>query len=713
MRYLDRPISSPDEDEFDRAEFVLRLTQMLVIHTRESDNEQAQSSGQVIGLAGEWGSGKSSILNLVEHQLVSEFESIIVLRFDPWIVSGRDDLIRRFFEDLLAQIQQSNPSLSDEVADLANALKKYESLLGVGIDFLPLPKPLLDLLKVGVHSVANLDDGPQNLHQAKKQIENKIEDLQIPIVVLIDEVDRVDDREIGVLVQLVKAVADFPGISYLLAYDANRVIQALGASAPAGQSTERGRSYLEKIVQTQIQIPASFEFEVIDSLEKELEERRENLKLPPKYRNDERYWELKQILFPTIIRTPRDTKRLLDTFSSVRALSGDEINWVDTLGYSALVAKAPEIADKVAKDPIFFTFEFDSQGVFVSRYGMDRPPIESELRTVLGDDWNQRNELKLVKFLFGRLNKKDEIGGRSARYNSDEPTQISWHRSLSILIRHGMPPGLWSRSSVFDLVNRDPDHIADAIRNAAMTGTFLDLKRFIQARPDELAKIDLVSFWIGVSRALRKPDESPPKNLDYRWSLAHDLRRIFDITLESNAALQGSLFELIEELRNTDDREILSWVLWNQADAHGISERNYSGSGRRRPIGRKREIAKIVKDVSENFISKHMEGDWIFGNWTASPLFWLLTIGKWDRDSKSRLQEITIHRSAFVGFVMMMFSSDHITGLDTLEELIGWDVFADRLTKSIWSKEHDLFSDDIKYSLERARDKFNLDNPDE
>jgi len=74
--------------------------------------------------------------------------------------------------------------------------------------------------------------------------------VNLPIVVLIDEVDRVEDDEIRSIAQLVRSVGDFPGVSYALAYDPKRVIQALGGAERTDVlRDERGRAYLEKIVQ--------------------------------------------------------------------------------------------------------------------------------------------------------------------------------------------------------------------------------------------------------------------------------------------------------------------------------------------------------------------------------------------------------------------------------------------------------------------------------
>jgi predicted KAP-like P-loop ATPase len=64
-------------------------------------------NGYVIGLHGEWGSGKSTAINFVKafldkHNVEAEDEAsrIEILDFRPWIVSGHQDLITAFFKVL-------------------------------------------------------------------------------------------------------------------------------------------------------------------------------------------------------------------------------------------------------------------------------------------------------------------------------------------------------------------------------------------------------------------------------------------------------------------------------------------------------------------------------------------------------------------------------------------------------------------------------------
>lgn len=74
----------------------------------------------------------------------------------------------------------------------------------------------------------------KTLHEHRRELELLLarasHEWNVTFVVLIDELDRIEDGEIRAVAQLVKAVADFPQISYLLTYDRPRVVQALGGA---------------------------------------------------------------------------------------------------------------------------------------------------------------------------------------------------------------------------------------------------------------------------------------------------------------------------------------------------------------------------------------------------------------------------------------------------------------------------------------------------
>jgi predicted KAP-like P-loop ATPase len=84
----------------------------------------------VVGISGPWGSGKSSLLNLVEERIHKAAEGkpgILILRFNPWSYATIDQLIAAFFRDLRSKLRLIDRS--DLVGKIRTALERVRSLL--------------------------------------------------------------------------------------------------------------------------------------------------------------------------------------------------------------------------------------------------------------------------------------------------------------------------------------------------------------------------------------------------------------------------------------------------------------------------------------------------------------------------------------------------------------------------------------------------------
>jgi predicted KAP-like P-loop ATPase len=83
----DKPIILEAQDRFNRYKFSSRIAETII--NRKNDD------GLVIGLYGVWGEGKSSILNMIESNLIIT-EEIIIIKFNPWRFKDEDALILNF-----------------------------------------------------------------------------------------------------------------------------------------------------------------------------------------------------------------------------------------------------------------------------------------------------------------------------------------------------------------------------------------------------------------------------------------------------------------------------------------------------------------------------------------------------------------------------------------------------------------------------------------
>jgi len=324
---VERPIKTEGDDRLLRQDFVARLLGALI-------EPEGRATGIVLGLAGPGGSGKTSILNMVAELAEARHPATIVVSFNPCLANSRNGLTHAFFAELTAALEagpkKPRRGQAERLKGLAQTIFKYGKRIAPadGIWFCD-----------GGATAAGLDTMRQSLtggdtfSRMRDELARELEDSETDILVLIDEIDRLSDREITVCAQLVRAVADFERVSYLLAYDADRVAPALGNG-----NIERGRAYLEKVVQLAVPLPPLVPRQIrriVDTRFRELVDE------PGEHR--QRLGQLLGILVPYILGTVRDAKRTLAGFEVLHRLLRFEVDEVDLLGWAAIQAKYPDV----------------------------------------------------------------------------------------------------------------------------------------------------------------------------------------------------------------------------------------------------------------------------------------------------------------------------------------------------------------------------------
>ena len=126
-------------------------------------------------------------------------------------------------------------------------LKKYGSLLSA------LPTSFTGMDAGAPLSAVSDQIGGSTLEDLKNQLERILVDKQIDVVVFMDDIDRLDRREIQAVLKLVKLAGGFSHVTYVLAFDDNMVAAAVGEAY--GGDAEAGRNFLEKIVQVSLRLP--------------------------------------------------------------------------------------------------------------------------------------------------------------------------------------------------------------------------------------------------------------------------------------------------------------------------------------------------------------------------------------------------------------------------------------------------------------------------
>lgn len=317
----DNPIRTPAHDRIGRA----RAAEHFATNVLRLD----ASEGLVVGVLGPWGSGKTSFVNLARPAF--ENSAVPVLDFNPWMFSGAEQLVQSFFSELSAQLK-----LKPGLAEVGKGLEEYGDIFS-NLTWLPVIGPWIergqDLAKL-VGGV--LQRKKEGVAGQRAKVDKALRELRNPIVVVLDDIDRLNTSEIRDIFRLVRLTANFPNIIYVLAFDRKRVEDALSEQGIPG------RAYLEKIIQLGFDLPTIPDHvlnqQVFDCLNAELDG------LPNTGTLDQNLWpDVYMEIVRPLIANMRDVRRYTAAVGgTVRALDG-QIALADVLSLEAIRVFLPDV----------------------------------------------------------------------------------------------------------------------------------------------------------------------------------------------------------------------------------------------------------------------------------------------------------------------------------------------------------------------------------
>ena len=324
----DNPIRSPNDDVLGRS----KVARSFIRHVLALD----ASEGVAVGVFGPWGSGKTSFINLVQTDF--EQAEIPVLHFNPWMFSGAEQLVERFFDELSAKMEKT-----DGLEKIGETLAKYGDALNT---VTTMASMLLGMPQVGaivdhiLKTTSNISKQPRLTSDLREEIGIELKKRDKPIIVVLDDVDRLSGSEIRDIFKLVRLTASLPNLIYLVVCDRLHTEQALEETGLPG------RAYLEKILQLPFNLPETPRNILQEQVAIAIRNARTGIENPGPF--DEQawhdvYWEIVRPL----IRTMRDVRRYSAAFQgTVDDLDG-QVSCVDVLGLEAIRVFLPDVFSRL------------------------------------------------------------------------------------------------------------------------------------------------------------------------------------------------------------------------------------------------------------------------------------------------------------------------------------------------------------------------------
>lgn len=337
MFHSDQPIDKKEFDRLNRTEFSKKLAKAILSYTK-SDNF-------AISLCGKWGSGKTSIINMVIEEIDNlskdskEEEKPIIVKFNPWNYSDCAQLISQFFVAIQTRLKIDTKNKG--LKAVGDALEGYSSLLDYSA-YIPVIGQYLGPIKGFIASVGKQIKGKaekDNSVEVKKQkVIEALEQQKQKFIIVIDDIDRLNNAQIRAIFQLVNSLAGFPNMIYLLSFDREVVTRALQEEQDCD-----GEEYLEKIIQVPFEVPEANK----NLVNKVFFDRLTNIIFNGENEDnnfDSDYWgTIFSNCISPFIQSIRDVNRVVNTFEFKYGLMHNEVNVIDLLALTTLQVCAPTI----------------------------------------------------------------------------------------------------------------------------------------------------------------------------------------------------------------------------------------------------------------------------------------------------------------------------------------------------------------------------------
>jgi hypothetical protein len=419
----DRPLTRGEEDEFGFTGVAEKLAPSIL--------SLADSDGFVFGIEGPWGSGKTSFLNFLRPAL-EKAKATHVLNLAPWLIGDSRSLVSTLCDSIGTVLEDHEKSTEkpswrrrrQKAMKSADLVRSYAARTGRGM--VPLAKlaGLVvpgasiagDALQWGAEALDGLARS-QSDTVLKNEISKRIKDSNLRFVVMIDDLDRLEPAQAVEVIRLIRSVADFPRIAYVLCYDR----EVLAHAMETGLSVRNGDAFLQKIVQLTFTLPLPEPFDLRSSL------RRKCLGLYRSVNGRELSGGERSDLYQAIdregslLRTPRDAKLTGNGISFIYPAIANEIYFPDLCRAQLIKALQPKLYRWI-ENYLGLRSSVVIGDAQVSK--SERATLGEELRVLLPDaDAESTNSIWSLRTFVPGVMPDDQPESRVFRESSDRETE--------------------------------------------------------------------------------------------------------------------------------------------------------------------------------------------------------------------------------------------------------------------------------------------------
>ena len=213
-------------------------------------------SGCVLALNGEWGSGKTTFVNMWKRMLIEK--GFKTLYFNAWTSDfSNDPLIAMIAE--LKELNSQNDKIINNIAS-----KMGRILLAFAMDFIKLKlgfdannikQTTEEFYKIGKEYLEEFASQKETIEEFKKEIKAFVGSCatEYPIVFIVDELDRCNPHYAVAVLERIKHLFDIPNLVFVLAINKKELGHAI--QGYYGSDNINSDEYLRRFIDIEYNLP--------------------------------------------------------------------------------------------------------------------------------------------------------------------------------------------------------------------------------------------------------------------------------------------------------------------------------------------------------------------------------------------------------------------------------------------------------------------------
>ena len=246
---IDEPVKRGGDDNLD----IKVHTKSLIRFIRET------STPITIGIQGEWGSGKTSLINSIYHAFSSneECKQIWINSWEYSLLSSPEESLLKIINKIIDDLLDSDIDVERKTKIKSGAEKLFKGALRIGAT-------AVGGLEAGNVAKELLGSSDQSISQLRGQLNKLVDDIAAretnpfkKVLIYVDDLDRIEPKNAVAILELLKNIFSIPHCVFILAIDYQVVVKGLefkfGKQTP--ENEWEFRAFFDKIIQLPFMMP--------------------------------------------------------------------------------------------------------------------------------------------------------------------------------------------------------------------------------------------------------------------------------------------------------------------------------------------------------------------------------------------------------------------------------------------------------------------------